>query len=134
MTLEEIADSLPGTAETMAEVGRAYGGCWHAAVGGNWELSAYFLRRTRGMLRRLGVRRPKYEAQLRAYDDEALAPLLRTIESRDLPAFQAAYRAGIDRANFYHVQTGHAYIRWISPGEPPQGLDLSPGSASDGGD
>jgi hypothetical protein len=126
LSLEEVAEALPGTAETMAAVGRCYSACWHAAHGGNWELSAYYFRRTRNLLRNLAVRRPKYAEQLARFDVEALTPLLVTIDARDLSTFDAAHARGIDSANEYHVETGHPYIRWLLPDRPPEGLDLNP--------
>jgi hypothetical protein len=127
LSLEEIADGLPGTGEVMASVGRCYANCWHAARGGNWQLAAYFFRRTRSLLRGLGVRRPKYTTQLAEFEASSLAPLLRTIDARDWEAFDAAFRAGIDEANRYHVVTNHPYIRWRLPDDVPRDLDLGPG-------
>jgi hypothetical protein len=126
LSLEEIADSLPGTGELMASVGRSYGACWHAAHGGNWDLAAYLLRRVRGVQRTLAVVRPKYRDQLAAFDAECVEPLMRTIERRDLVAFDRAYEHGVDRANEYHVLNGKSYIRWKRPERPPDGLDLGP--------
>ena len=126
LALAEIAEALPGTGELMASVGRAYGACWHAAHGGNWELAAYFLRRVRGIQRTLGVVRPKYREQLAEFDERSLAPVLRAIDAHDLVAFDAAYDHAVRRANEYHVLNGKSYIRWKRPERPPEDLDLGP--------
>ena len=120
--------ALPGTGEIMASVGRCFGGCWHAAQAGNYDLAAYFVRRTRGLLRGLVVVRPKYTEQVAEFDRDHLEGLYQALMSKDLPAFEKAYERTVERANFYHVDTGHPYIRWRTPDEPPDGgLDLAPG-------
>ena len=128
LTPEQVADSLPGTGEVMLSVGHCHAMAWHAARGGNWELAAYFLRRVRSLLRGLAVTRPKYAAQLAEFDRDAMEPAYQAIIARDPAAFEAAYTATVDRANHYHVDTGHPYIRWSAPPTPPEaGLDLTPG-------
>jgi hypothetical protein len=128
LSLEDIAGALPGTGEIMASVGWCYAMCWHAAAGGNWDLAAYYLRRTRSLLRGLAVTRPKYGDQLRAYDTGVLEQLYGALVARDRPAFEALYQRATDDANGYHVDTGHPYIRWRTPAEPPDGgVDLTGG-------
>jgi hypothetical protein len=126
LSLEEIADALPGTGELMASVGRSYGACWHAAHGGNWDLAAYLLRRVRGLQRTLAVVRPKYRDHLAAFDLEAITPLMSAIEARDLLGFDRAYDHAVERANEYHALNGKSYIRWKRPERPPDDLDLGP--------
>lgn len=128
LTLEDIGSALPGTGEIMASVSTCYAMCWHAADGGNWDLAAYYLRRTRSLLRGLSVTRPKYAEQVREYDTDVLEPLYQAILVHDRPTFDALYQRAVDQANVYHVTTGHPYIRWVLPAEPPEkGLDLSGG-------
>jgi hypothetical protein len=125
LTLEDIGAALPGTGEIMASVSSCYAMVWHAATGGNWDLAAYYLRRTRSLLRGLAVTRPKYADQLRDYDTSVLEQLYQAVLTRDRAAFETLYARAVSEANEYHVQTGHAYIRWGLPGEPPErGLDL----------
>jgi len=126
LSLEEVAESLPGTGELMASVGRSYGACWHAAHGGNWDLAAYFLRRVRGTQQRLAVLRPKYRDQLAEFDADSITPLMSTIDAHDLLAFDNAYDHAVERANHYHVLNGKSYVRWKRPERPPDDLDLGP--------
>jgi hypothetical protein len=124
---QELLRALPGTGELMASVGRCFGGCWHAARAGNYDLAAYFVRRTRSLLRGLAFVRPKYRDQVAEYDRDHLEAVYQALLSRDLPGFERAYERAVERANFYHVDTGHAYIKWRTPEEPPDlGLDLNP--------
>ncbi|HYW27164.1 MAG TPA: hypothetical protein VE953_23545 [Terriglobales bacterium] len=126
LTLEDIAAALPGTGEVMASVSWCFAMSWHAAAGGNWDLSAYYLRRTRSQLRGLAVTRPKYAEQIREYDTGLLELLYGSVLAHDGTAFGALYGRAVDQANEYHVATGHPYIRWSLPAEPPEkGLDLT---------
>jgi hypothetical protein len=123
---DELLGALPGTGEIMASVGRCFGSCWHAARAGNWELAAYFVRRTRGLLRRLVIVSPKYAGQVAEFDRDHLEAVYQALMTHDLHAFEQAYERAVERANFYHVDTGHPYIRWRAPAEPPDtGLDFT---------
>jgi hypothetical protein len=126
LTLEDVASSLPGTGEVMCSVGHCHAMCWHAARGGNWDLASYYLRRVRSLLRGLAVTRPQYREQIRAFDRGALETTYQALLARDPAAFEREYRATVDQANAYHVDTGHPYIRWSPPERPPEaGLDLA---------
>ena len=124
--LNELLPALPGTGEIMASVGHCFSACWHAAHGGNYDLAAYFLRRTRGLLLRLVVVRPKYAEQVAVFDRDRLESVHQALLSRDVAAFETAFERAVDGANVYHVDTGHPYIRWSVPHQPPDlGLDLT---------
>ena len=125
LSLEEIGSLLPGTGEIMASVSTCFAMCWHAAAAGNWDLSAYYLRRVRSLLRSLSVTRPKYADRLRDYDAR-LEHLYQALLEHDRVAFDLLYDEAVDQANNNHVETGHPYIRWRRPPEPPEkGLDLT---------
>lgn len=126
LTLEQIADSLPGTGEVMASVSHCFGTAWHAGRAGKWELAAYYTRRVRGLMQTLAVRRPKYAGQLNDFMRDGLEPLLRAIVDQNDPEFRRRYEACVVMANRFHVDTGHAYIEWTTPvTSPEQGVGLS---------
>lgn len=128
LTLEELAEALPGTGELMRSVGHCFAMAWHAAEAGAWELAAYYFRRTRSLLRGLAVVRPKYADQVREYDRDVLEPAYQCLLERDRPRFEAVFGTAVARANELHVETGHAYIRWRVPALPPDpGVELGPG-------
>lgn len=109
----------------MASVGRCFGQAWHAAQAGNYDLAAYFVRRTRSLLRKLIVVRPKYTEQVTEFDRDHMEAVYQALMAKDLSAFTKAYGSAVERANFYHVDTGHPYIDWRPPAEPPDlGLKL----------
>ncbi|MBI2324817.1 MAG: hypothetical protein HYU87_07630 [Chloroflexi bacterium] len=126
LSLEEIAESLPGTADLMALIGTAWWKCAHAARGGNWELAGYFARRVRATGRRLAVVRPKYGADIARFEEERIAPVLAATQEQDADAFETAFAAATDEANAFHAKWGKSYIRWTLPSEPPRDLDLGP--------
>lgn len=125
LTLEQIADSLPGTGEVMASISHCFGTAWHAGRAEKWDLAAYYIRRVRGLMRTLAVRRPKYAAQLDEFLSAGLEPLLRALVDRDDLEFRNLFGACVAMANRFHVDTGHAYIEWTTPStSPEQGLGL----------
>jgi len=124
LTLEQIADLLPGTGEIMASVGIAWWKCVYAARGGNWQLASYFARRVRGLQRKLAVIRPKYADDLVAFEAELLGPVLAALDRHDGPAFEELYAAATDRANELHVKWAKPFIRWVLPDQAPKDLGL----------
>ena len=127
LSLEQIAELLPGTGEIMQSVGNAWWKCAYAARGGNWPLAAYFARRVRSLQRKLAIVRPKYADDLASFERELLGPVLAACEVTDRAAFDRAYAAAVDRANELHTKWAKSYIRWVLPDEPPTDLDLGPG-------
>jgi hypothetical protein len=124
LSLEQLAQLLPGTGEIMASVGNAWWKCAYAARGGNWELAAYFARRVRGLQRKLAQLRPKYAEDLAEFESEQLNPLLAALGAHNGPAFERTYAVATDKANELHVKWAKPYIRWVLPDEPPKDLDL----------
>ena len=124
LSLEQIAELLPGTGEIMQSVALCWWKCAYAARGGNWPLAAYFARRVRGLQRDLAVLRPKHAGRLVEFEREILNAVLAASAARDRTAFERAFAAGTDLANRMHVETGHGYIRWSLPDDPPADLDL----------
>jgi hypothetical protein len=124
LTLEQVAQLLPGTGEIMRSVGECWWKCAYAARGGNWPLAAYFARRVRSLQRNLAVVRPKYADDLAAFESEHLAPVLGACESADRARFDPAFDAAVEKANDLHVKWAKAYIRWTLPPDPPADLDL----------
>ena len=126
LTLDEIAELLPGTGELMASVGNAWWKCCYAARGGNFDLAAYFARRVRGLQRKLAVIRPKYAEDLAGFERELIAPLLVACDARDGDTFERIYADATRRANELHRKWAKPYIVWTLPNEPPRDLKLDP--------
>jgi hypothetical protein len=124
LTLEQIAELLPGTGELMQSVGAAWWKCAYAARGGNWALAAYFARRVRGLQRKLAIVRPKYADDIAAFESVQIAAVLTACERADRAIFDTAFADAVDAANELHVKWGKGYIRWTLPTDPPTDLDL----------
>jgi hypothetical protein len=133
LTLQEIAELLPGTGEIMASVGECWWKCAYAARGRNWQLAAYFVRRVRSLQRKLAVVRPKYSGDLAAFEEQHIVPALAACDAGDERAFDRAFAAATDKANELHVKWAKPYIRWTLPDEPPKDLDLGPAQVDGGG-
>lgn len=127
LSLEEIAEALPSTGDVMALVGQAWWKCAYAARGGNWELACYFVRRVRGLQRRLALVRPKYAGDLARFESERIEPVLTAAVACDRAAFDRAFADATAEANRMHEKWGKSYIRWVLPEEPPRDLDLGSG-------
>lgn len=126
LTLEQVAELLPGTGELMASVANVWWRCAHAGRGGNWGLAAYYARRARGLLRRLAVVRPKYADDLAAFQAEHIAPVLAACERADRASFDDAIAAAVTRANELHAKWAKSYLRYRIPEEAPRDVDLTP--------
>lgn len=126
LTLEEIAELLPDTGELMQSVGNTWWKCAYAARGENWGLAAYFVRRTRGLLRKLAVVRPKYAGDIESFERDHIDPVLAACEAGAQGGFEPAYAAAVEAANALHAKWGKSYIRWTLPADPPTDLELTP--------
>ncbi len=124
LTLEEIAEALPGTGDVMSRVAEEWWRCAYAARGRNWPLAAYYARRVRSLQRGLAVIRPKYKERLDSFDAGPLAAVFAALETQDPDAFERAFADATDVANRNHVETGYGYIRWKLPDDAPKDVDL----------
>jgi hypothetical protein len=127
LTLDELALMQPGMDRLMAEVGPRVHRLYFAARAGNWRLADYFFRSVVKQLKLCATSRPKYDEDMARYLVEDCEPVREAIRARDAGAFEAAYKAMVDRANHYHEVFGKPYIRWVTPTAPPDDLDLTAG-------
>ena len=126
LTLDQIVALQPGLGQLMPQVADRYWISYYAARAGNWPLAAYQLRELVGLLRRGALTRPKYRADLLAFEGSQMDALLRAVAAEDITAFERAFREGSEVANAYHRSTGHPEIVWRLPMRPPEHLDLTP--------
>ena len=124
LTVDDIADLLPGMARLMEEVGRRYWTLYYAAKAGNWELARYMESEMEKVLGNVRIVRPKYKDDVAAFIAERLKPLSAAIDARDFRAFDEAYRRGIEASDVYHEKYAKSFIRFRLPDHPPEGLDL----------
>ena len=128
LTLDELALMQPGMDRLMAEVGTRTHRLYYAAQARNWRLAEYFYRSIVKQLRLCATSRPKYDVDMAAFLDDDCKPVLTAIRDRDLDAFETSYALMVDRANHYHGVFGKPYIKWVTPAQPPDDLDLTAGA------
>jgi hypothetical protein len=126
LTIDQIAEMQPGLGRIMPQVSDRYWVLYYAAKGGNWPLAAHQLNELTGLLRLGAVTRPQYQRHLDAFINGHLSAVRQAIEARDWPAFDRAYKKGIEGSNAYHRELGHPEIEWTLPPDPPRHLRLTP--------
>lgn len=127
ITLDEVAEQLPGMARLMVEVSDRYWICYYAAKGGNWLLARFQLNQTRKTLSMATVVRPKYKEMMEAFEADFLKPIGDAIKGKDWDAFEAAFKRATDDANARHAELGYSFIDWQLPDTPPAHLRLDGG-------
>jgi len=127
LTLDQLASIQPGMARLMEEVAHRYTLMYYACRGGNWELGHHELKELRGLFRIAATTRPKYAAELEAFERQSLTPIDGAIAKKDLEAFMLAVQKGIAVSDEVHRRLGYPFIRYRLPDRPPDYLDLGPG-------
>lgn len=128
LTLDQLAGVQPGMARLMVEVAHRYSLMYYACRGGNWELGHHELKELRGIFRIAATTRPKYTAELEAFDRQHLTPIEEAIKARSWGAFATAFGQGVEASDEVHRRLGYAFIRYRLPTHPPDFLDLGPGA------
>ena len=125
ISLDQIADMMPGMARLMVEISDRYWVLYYAAKGGNWDLARHEYSEMRKTMQMAGVVRPKYAEPLAGFMDEKLKPLEGAIRAKDFSAFDLAYREAAAAANEMHGELGYTYIEWQLPDTPPPHLRVT---------
>ena len=125
LTLDQIAELMPGMARLMVEVSDRYWILYYAAQDGNWDLARHEFSELRKTLRMAAVVRPTYQESLGQFEADQLKPLEKAIRARDWNVFEAAYRQTTESANESHREFGYDYIEWRLPSSPPLHLRLA---------
>ena len=110
----------------MIEYGNRYSIIYYAAKAGNWPLAAYQLKEMREIQEVGETTRPGRADALKAFEQSFLDPLGKTIETKDVESFEAAFKAGIKGCNGCHAALGFPFITYELPGSPPSPLALKP--------
>lgn len=123
ITLDQLGQTQKGMAHWMADIAERISNCWHAAHGGNWELSGYYLRTATKLMRHSVVLRPVYREDMESFIRDDCPKVTAAIKDEDLEAFDAAFEGMLARANEYHAKWNFGYIRSTVPSGPPN-VDL----------
>ena len=126
LTLDQLAGIQPGMARLMVEVAHRYSLIYYACQGGNWELGHHELKELRGVFRIAMTTRPKYRAELEAFDRQYLTPVEEAIKERSWETFARAFEQGVRASDEVHRRLGYPFIRYRLPKNPSDFLDLGP--------
>ena len=125
ISLDQIAEMLPGMARLMVEISDRWWLLYYAAKGGNWRLARHELSEVRKAMQMAGVIRPKYAEPLAGYISEKLKPIEDAVRAKEISVLEAAFREATDAANEMHGELGYTFIVWHLPDAPPPHLRLT---------
>jgi hypothetical protein len=126
ISLDQIADMMPGMARLMVEISDRFWIMYYAAKNGGWMLARHEYGEMRKTMLMAGVARPKYLVPMRDYITEKMKPVEEAMRTQDWAAFEKAFQEATDAANEMHVEFGYDCITWQLPEEPPKHLKLTP--------
>ncbi len=126
ITLDEIAELLPGLGALMPVIAERYVQMYFAARGGNWPLANYEYLQMAHVFGTGARTRPKQAERIRRYLAHFGDPLRVAIKARDWRAFQAASEAAVAEANRIHAEMHLPYVVFRLPDAPPGHLDYGP--------
>jgi len=120
LTLDQIAEIQPGLGTVMIEYGTRYYRLYYAAKAGNWDLAKYQLKEATEIQEVGELTRPGKAPMLKSFESAYLDPLDKAIDAKDWSAFETAYNKGVEGCNGCHAATGHPYIKYVLPSNPPE--------------
>ena len=113
------AGFAPGFGAVMHEYGERFWALYYAAAAGNWELAAYELHEQLEAQETGEAVRPKLAPRLKAFEKSHLKALEKAVRAQDFRKFEKAYGKALKACNACHTATGHGYIRYELPQNPP---------------
>ncbi len=126
MTIDQMAGIQPGMARLMDEISRRFVYLYYSAKGGNWPMARHQYNEVISLMKILKVTRPKYTADMEAYERHHLSPIFEAIEKRDKKGFEDSFNTAVEGSDFYHDKYDFAYIRFVVPSKPPDHFHLGP--------
>ncbi|MEO7143699.1 MAG: hypothetical protein ABI165_09380 [Bryobacteraceae bacterium] len=121
----KLASTQPGLGTVMVEFGNRAGNMYYAAGGSNWGLAAYQLKELTEMQEVAETTRPARAAELKAFEQGALAPLAKDIVNQDIGAFHKHFDVMVKRCNACHRSSGFGFIVYAIPNRPATPLKLN---------
>jgi len=119
LTLSDIAQIQAGLGTIMIEFGHRFYIAYYAAKANNWDLAKYQLHELIEAQEILEITRPKYTKSLKDFEDNYLKSLGDAIEHKDWNSFSQKYNQATKGCNACHIATGHPYIQYRLPKNPP---------------
>jgi len=119
LTLAQIAEIQPGLGTVMIEFGHRFHVAYYAAKANNWDLAKYEIHELIEAQEIAEVTRPKYAEKLKVFEHQYLDELNEAIQSKEWTKFAKKYTQAVNGCNACHAETGHPYIRYKLPKNPP---------------
>jgi hypothetical protein len=137
--VKALEDLIPDQAHIMADVADHFANLWFAGKAGNWPLADFYLGETRSHLRwavrRIPVRKDTRGQDvvlgniLEAFENSHLKPLKVTIDGKDAPGFEQAYRVSLTGCYSCHKAADKPFLRPKVPAEPASPIvNFDPGA------
>jgi hypothetical protein len=126
VTQEMISASMPDTSAVMEKVSYCWWHLIYAARGGNWGLARHYTARVRKLMDMVKVFSPQHAERADTFLQMSLPAVVAATNNEDLDRLEEAYDAATDVANHLHADSGHPFIKWTLPAEPPKGLQFDP--------
>jgi hypothetical protein len=124
--IDAIKAVLPKFAIPMREVGDRFQDMYFAAKGGNWALAAYMSKYMNGSMNPASLTKPKEYKMWSTFYNEDFADVNKTIQAKDLKAFEAAYTKVIDKCNECHKGLDYGFIKVVKQKQPSdQGINYN---------
>jgi hypothetical protein len=127
--IERLKTLLPGQSVAMTQVAYNFNNLWFAAHAGNWPLAQFYFGDARGRLRwalritpvrKISTGDLELAPFLDGLEKGQLAKLGETITSKDLPQFEAAYRATLEGCHACHTASEKPYLSLQVPNAPAE--------------
>jgi hypothetical protein len=103
--IKALEGLIPDQAHIMADVGERFGNLWFAGGAKNWPLADFYLTETKSHLRcavrRIPIRKDNRGREvnlvniLEAFENSRLTQLKGTIDRKDRPGFERAYKESL---------------------------------------
>ncbi len=122
LTLGQIAKITPGLGTVMIEYSHRFWVAYYAAKNANWGLAQYEIKEMPEIQEVGEITRPAHAAELKAFEHTYLDPLMAAAKAENWNKFQNAYAKTVNACNACHIGTGHSYIRYRLPSNPPPSL------------
>ena len=122
--IDAIKAALPKFAVPMREVGDRFQNMYFAANGGNWALAAYMSKYMNGAMNPAALTKAPEYAVWKGFYENGFASVNKTIQAKDLNAFNSAYASVVADCNNCHKAMGYGFIQVVKQAAPSdQGIE-----------
>ena len=125
LLLKVLSSIQRGMGSVMMEYGYRFYVMYYAAKAKNWELAKYQLHEQIEIQEVGETIRPEYAEKLKEFEIKYLLKLEKDIEAKDWMSFKRDYSEVRKACNRCHNETGHKYIHYKLPVNPPILLKMS---------